>query len=200
MTPYWMVREMGSPRQARNRRRRTRKGPEPACVQTPWRWVREGRIHVLPWCRLVGVAKTSSETQGGRTGLPARVSGRHVVRVTDRPHLSLPNSQSCFGDSEECAQATGKVVETGQNKGEMGGSSPWTRPSAPECGDTLKALASFGSILGGDQGNLAPGSLSTGSPTGRTLLLKKRRDGSTYSQAHVRAGKSCGSLSERSCP
>ena len=27
--------EMGSPRQAVNRRRRTRKGPEPACVQTP---------------------------------------------------------------------------------------------------------------------------------------------------------------------
>ena len=40
----------------------------------------EGRINVLPWYRRVGVAKTSSETQGGRTGLPARVSGRHVVR------------------------------------------------------------------------------------------------------------------------
>ena len=24
----------------------------------------------------------------------------------------------------------------------MGGSSPWTRPSAPECGETLKALES----------------------------------------------------------
>ena len=31
----WMAREMGSPRQVHNRRRRTRKGPEPACVQTP---------------------------------------------------------------------------------------------------------------------------------------------------------------------
>ena len=31
--------------------------------------------------------------------------------------------------------------ENGQHSGEMGGSSPWTRPSAPECGDTLKALA-----------------------------------------------------------
>ena len=64
----------------------------------------------------------------------------------------------------------------------LGGSSPWTRPSAPECGDTLKALAS----LGGDQGNLAPGSLSTGSPAGRALLVLKQRDGSMYSQAHVR--------------
>ena len=35
---------------------------------------------------------------------------------------------------------TGKAGENGQNSGEMGGSSPWTRPSAPKCGDTLKAL------------------------------------------------------------
>ena len=70
----------------------------------------------------------------------------------------------------------------------LGGSSPWTRPSAPECGDTLKASASFGLIWGGDQGNLAPVSLSTGSPAARPLLLLKRRDGSMYSQAHVRLG------------
>ena len=70
----------------------------------------------------------------------------------------------------------------------LGGSSPWTRPSAPECGDTLKALASSGLIQGGDQENLAPGSLSTGSPAGRALLLLKRRDGSMYSQACVRTG------------
>ena len=37
---------------------------------------------------------------------------------------------------------TGKAGENGQNSVEMGGSSPWTRPSAPRCGDTLKALAS----------------------------------------------------------
>ena len=30
-----VARGMGSPRQACNRRRRTREGPEPACVQTP---------------------------------------------------------------------------------------------------------------------------------------------------------------------
>ena len=65
---------------------------------------------------------------------------------------------------------------------------PWTRPSAPGCGDTLKASASYGSIHGGDQGILAPGSLSTGSPAGRTPLLLKRGGGSMYSQAHVRAG------------
>ena len=34
--------------------------------------------------------------------------------------------------------------------GEMGGSSSWTRPSAPGC-DTSKAPVSHGSILGGDR-------------------------------------------------
>ena len=43
---------------------------------------------------------------------------------------------------EGCARVTGKAGENGQYSGEMGGSSPWTRPSFPGCGDTLKALAS----------------------------------------------------------
>ena len=47
----------------------------------------EGRIKVLLWYRLVGVASTSSETQGGKTGLRARVSGRHVYGDDSR-HLS----------------------------------------------------------------------------------------------------------------
>ena len=38
------------------------------------------------------------------TGLPARVSGRHVVRGTDRPYLSLPNIQPCFGGSKGSRQ------------------------------------------------------------------------------------------------
>ena len=42
----------------------------------------------------------------------------------------------------ECAQVTGKAGENGQNSGEMGGSSAWTRPSTPEFGETLKALGS----------------------------------------------------------
>ena len=46
--------------------------------------------------------------------------------------------------------------------------------------------SSFGSIQGGGQGNLAPGSLSTGSPAGRT---PPHGDGSMYSQTNVRAGK-----------
>ena len=64
----------------------------------------------------------------------------------------------------------------------------WTRPSAPGCGESSKAWKSYCSILGGDQGNLAPGSLSSGAPAGRAPLLLKRRDGSMYCQAHVRGG------------
>ena len=69
-----------------NRRRRTREGPEPTCVQTPSHfWCgtcrEEGRINVLPWYRLVCVAKKPPvRRRGGRTGLPARVSGRYVVQ------------------------------------------------------------------------------------------------------------------------
>ena len=68
--------------------------------------------------------------KGGRAGLPARVSGRHVVRGRQ----SSPTLEVRLGEQ-------GKAGENGQNSGGVGGSSAWTRPSAPECGDTLKALA-----------------------------------------------------------
>ena len=84
----------------------------------------------------------------------------------------------------KCAQ--GNTGENGQNSGEVGGSSAWARPSTPECGDTLKALAGDQHpIQGGDRPRrrLRPGSLSTGSPAGRT---PPHGDGSMYSQANVR--------------
>ena len=78
--------------------------------------------------------------EGGRTGLPGRVSGRHAVRI--RQSSPVPAQQLAVnGGSKECDRITGKAGENGQHSGEMGGSSPWTRPSAPECGDTLEALA-----------------------------------------------------------
>ena len=62
----WMARGMGSPRHVHNRRRRTREGPEPACVLSPLSGVahagREGRINVPPWYRRVGVVSTCSWT------------------------------------------------------------------------------------------------------------------------------------------
>ena len=55
-----MARGMGSRRQVRNRPRRTREGPELACVQTltskGGTAGEKGWINILPWYRLVGVA------------------------------------------------------------------------------------------------------------------------------------------------
>ena len=126
---------MGSPRYVYNRRRRTREGPDPACVQTPFvvrggTCRRDGRINVRPWYRLVGVAKTSSDARRkNRAARKGKWSPRGTGKRQAPPVL-------------ECAQVKGKAGENGQHWGEIGGSSPWTRPSAPRCGDTLKALAS----------------------------------------------------------
>ena len=70
----------------------------------------------------------------------------------DSPHLSLSNSQPCFGGSKGSAPGyQARLVENGQNSGEMGGSSPWTRPSGPECGDTLVSSGRPTSDLGWDR-------------------------------------------------
>ena len=58
------------------------------------------------------------------------VNGRHVVQGRQ----SSPALEMRLGEQE-------KAGENGQNSGEVGGNSAWTRPSAPECGNTLKALA-----------------------------------------------------------
>ena len=104
-----MARGMVSPRHVPNRRR-TREGPEPACMQTllmEWHMqVSNGELNVLPWCRQVGVAKTSSEVATWYGNRQARLSWM-------------------------CAQVTGKAGENGHHSGEMGGSSPWKGPSAP---------------------------------------------------------------------
>ena len=126
-----MAREMEPTRHVHNRRRRTRKGPEHACVQTPWSRVahagREGRIDVLPWHRLVGVVKTSSETH--RKKSPAARKGMW-------PPRSTANRQA-----PPILEVRPRLVKTVKFQVRWAGSSPWTRPSAPGCGDTLKALA-----------------------------------------------------------
>ena len=87
-------------------------------------------MNILPWYRPVGVAKTSSETQ--RRKSRAARKGKWPPRGTGTTVLTYPRS---------APRGTGKAGENGQNSGEVGGSSAWPRPSAPECGDTLKALA-----------------------------------------------------------
>ena len=111
--------------------------------------------------------------KGGRAGLPARVSGRHVVRGRQ----SSPTVEVRPGEQA-------RLVKNGQHSGEVGGSSAWTRPSAPWCGDTQGSSGRPASDRGwGSSSKTAPGSLSTGSPAGRT---PPHGDGSMYSQANVR--------------
>ena len=80
-----LARRMGSPRLGLNRRRRAREGREPACVQTPLvhGWHTQGWKDELTSCRgtvLSAWQKPPVRRKGGSAGLPARVSGRHVVR------------------------------------------------------------------------------------------------------------------------
>ena len=154
----WTVaREMGSPRHAANRRRRTREGPGPACVQNTFKILggtrreREGRIDVLPWYRVVGVAKPPERRKGGRAGLPVRASGRHVVRGRQSSHIL--------------------EVRPGNRQG-------WWKRSKYRWDGRQLTL---------DKDRRLPG-------------VPPHGNGSMYSQANVRAGKSCGSLSERCRP
>ena len=68
-----------------DRRRRTREGPELACVLSPnlLGWHMQERKDELTSCR--GTVQSAWQIlpvrrKGGRAGLPARASGRHVVR------------------------------------------------------------------------------------------------------------------------
>ena len=73
---------------------------------------REGRINVLPWCRLVVPPVTRTDAVE-KMGLLAQV----VATWYD----SLPNSQPLSAAVRECARVTGKAGENGQRSGEMGG-------------------------------------------------------------------------------
>ena len=91
-----MAREMGSPRQAKNRRRWTREGPELVCVQTPARegWHTQGRKDELTSCR--GTVQSAWQKppvgrEGGRTGLPTK--GKWSPRGTGKTVLIFPAQQ-----------------------------------------------------------------------------------------------------------
>ena len=92
-----MVRGMGSPRQAFNRRRRTRDGPEHACVQTPltsgWHTQEEERwIIILSWYRLVRVTIPPVSHERGRVRLPQK--GQWPPRGEGTTVLTYPGSAS----------------------------------------------------------------------------------------------------------
>ena len=110
--------------------------------------------------------------RGGRVGLPARVSGRHVG--TGTTVLTYPR----------CApREQARLVKTVNIQVRVGGISAWTRPSAPECGDTRTSRRPASDLGWGSSSKTAPGSSRTGSPAGRT---PPHGDGSMYSQANVR--------------
>ena len=126
---------MVSPRHAFNRRLRTREGPEPACVQTHLLrggTRQRGRANQRP--AVVPSSRRGKNLQwhAWRKNRAVR-KGKWSPRGTGMTVLTYPRS---------APRGTGKAGDNGQYSGEMGGSSPWTRPSAPGCGDTLKALAS----------------------------------------------------------
>ena len=188
-----LARGMGFPRRGLNRRRRTREGPEPACVRTPFHFGSGTLKGVKDEFTCRGTVqlvwqKPPVSRKGGRTGLPARVSGRHVVRGTDRHHLSLPNSQPCFGGSKGLRQGNrqgwwkrSKFMWNGRQLtlDKTIGSRVWWHTQ----GSSGRPASDLG---WGSSSKTAPGSLSTGSPAGRT---PPHGDGSMYSQANVRAGK-----------
>ena len=137
-----VARGMGSPRHAVNRRRRTNLH---VCKHLlSFGWHMQGREDEFTSCR--GTVQSAWQKppvrrKGGRAGLPKK--GKRPPRGTVTTVLTYPGS---------APRGTGKAGENGQHSGEMGGSSPWTRPSAPECCDTLKALAGDQRpILGGDR-------------------------------------------------
>ena len=191
LAAQWMARGMGSPRHVHNRRRRTRKVSEPVCVQTtllPGAHAgREGPINDPAVYRQVGVAKTSSETH--RKKSRAARKGKWPPRGTGNrqapPILEVRpgNRQGWWKRSSvrwDVRQLTlDKTV----------GSRVWWHTQGSSGRPALD--------LGWGSSKTTPGSLSTGSPAGRT---PPHGDGSMYSQAYVRASKTCGSQLERSRP
>ena len=165
---------MGSPRQVSNRRRRTREGPEPACVQTPFMllgWHTQEGKDELTCCR--GTVQPAWQKpwvrrKGGRAGCPKRVSGRHVVREV-RPG----NRQGWWKRSK--FRWNGRQLTLDKTVG----SRVWWHTQ--DCSGRPASDEGWGS-----SSKTTPGSLSTGSPAGRA---PPHGDGSMYSKANVRAGK-----------
>ena len=73
--------------------------------------------------RLVGVVSTSSESHGGKAGLPARVSGHHVVQ--GRQSSPIPAQAGRVSVAlRGFARVTGKAGENGQYSAEWAAAHP----------------------------------------------------------------------------
>ena len=94
---------------------------------------------------------TSSESQRRENGA-ARKGKWSPCAGNRQSSLVTAQASRVSVAARGCARVTSKAGKNGQHSAEVGGSSPRTRPSAPECGDTLKAQAGDqGPIWGGDR-------------------------------------------------
>ena len=114
--------------------------------------------------------------KGGRVGLPARVSGRHVVRGRQ----SSPTPEVRLAEQA-------RLVKTVKIQVRWAAAQPGQDRRLRVWRHTQGSSGRPASDLGwGSSSKTAPGSPSTRSPAGRT---PPHGDGSVYSQANVRAGK-----------
>ena len=186
-----VAREMGSPRQAFNRRRRTREGPEPACVQhLGGEWHRRGAKDELTSCRGPSSRRGKHlqwDAKEEEPGCPKRASGRHVVRRRQSsPILEVRPGNRQGWWKRSTFRWNGRQLTLDKTVS----SRVWWHTQ----GSNGRPASNLG---WGSSSKTAPGSLSTGSPAGRT---PPHGDGSMYSQANVRAGKVLRPLSERCRP
>ena len=128
--------QLGSPTHIYNKRRRgTREGPEPAYVckhRSCPAWHTQERKGELTSCRGTvwpRVSKTSSETQRrqSRAARKGKWSPRGTVNRQAAPILEVRLGEQA------------RLVKTVNIQVRWAAAHPGTRPSAPECGDTLKA-------------------------------------------------------------
>ena len=113
--------------------------------------------------------------KGGRAGLPARVSGRHVVRGRQ----SSPTLEVRLGEQA-------RLVKTVNIQVRWAAAQPGQDRRLPSVVTRPRPQRASARSRVGTTKMVAPGSLSTGSPASRT---PPDGDGSMYSQANVRVGK-----------
>ena len=107
LSSYDVAREMGSPRRASNRRRRTREGPELCAITHCSGWHTQSEKGEFTSCRGTVQSAWQNPPVSRTTGKAVGCQHGFVVATwygDDSPHLSLPNSQPCFGGSEEVRQ------------------------------------------------------------------------------------------------
>ena len=139
---FLMAREMGSPRQVKNRRRRSRKSPEPSCAQTLLRFGvahagEEGWINILPWYRSVSVeiqVKWAAAHVGQDRRLPSVVTHSRLQRATSvrlRVGIVFEDGSRVAVDwvtgrlYSSCFSARSRLdAQSGQRKGRKGAAPP----------------------------------------------------------------------------